>query len=128
MAMPMIGTAPAIAAPTYIAPIVVPASGQSVIDVQYRQRRHYRSPRRSYRPRRHYRSRRGDAAAAALLGGLAAGAIIGGALASPPATRRAHRHDAHIEWCLARYRSYDVYSDTFQPYHGPRRPCLSPYR
>lgn len=34
----------------------------------------------------------------------------------------------HVDWCLARYRSYDPRSDTFQPYHGPRRVCLSPYR
>ena len=35
--------------------------------------------------------------------------------------------NAHADWCFARYRSYDAYSDTYQPYHGPRRPCLSPY-
>ena len=35
---------------------------------------------------------------------------------------------AHVEWCLVRYRSYDAHSDTWQPYHGPRRFCLSPYR
>ena len=35
---------------------------------------------------------------------------------------------AHVEWCAARYRSYDVRTDTYQPYHGPRRHCRSPYR
>jgi hypothetical protein len=34
----------------------------------------------------------------------------------------------HVEWCAARYRSYDVRTDTWQPYHGPRRHCRSPYR
>jgi BA14K-like protein len=35
---------------------------------------------------------------------------------------------AHVVWCEQRYRSYDVRSDTFQPYNGPRRLCNSPYR
>ena len=38
------------------------------------------------------------------------------------------RVPAHAEWCAARYRSYDVRTDTYQPYHGPRRVCRSPYR
>ncbi len=33
----------------------------------------------------------------------------------------------HVRWCQARYRSYDAYSNTFQPNRGPRRPCVSPY-
>lgn len=39
-----------------------------------------------------------------------------------------HRSAAHVDWCAARYRSYDVRTDTYQPYHGPRRYCWSPYR
>jgi hypothetical protein len=35
---------------------------------------------------------------------------------------------AHVSWCAARYRSYRAWDDTFQPYNGPRRPCISPYR
>jgi len=35
---------------------------------------------------------------------------------------------AHADWCAARYRSYDAWTDTYQPYHGPRRYCRSPYR
>ena len=34
---------------------------------------------------------------------------------------------AHVRWCLNRYRSYDVRTDTFQPNRGPRRYCVSPY-
>ena len=34
---------------------------------------------------------------------------------------------AHRQWCRARYRSYRPRDNTFQPYHGPRRPCVSPY-
>lgn len=37
------------------------------------------------------------------------------------------RTDAHEEWCAARYRSYDVQTDTYQPNHGPRRQCRSPF-
>lgn len=30
---------------------------------------------------------------------------------------------AHARYCAARYRSYDPYSNTYQPYNGPRRIC-----
>lgn len=33
----------------------------------------------------------------------------------------------HARWCQSRYRSYDAYSDTFQPNRGPRQRCASPY-
>lgn len=33
----------------------------------------------------------------------------------------------HVRWCQGRYRSYDPRTNTFQPYHGPRRICVSPY-
>lgn len=42
--------------------------------------------------------------------------------------RRVYRGgDAHVRWCYARYRSYRASDNTFQPYHGPRRQCRSPY-
>lgn len=34
---------------------------------------------------------------------------------------------AHVRWCYNRYRSYRAWDNTFQPYHGPRRLCWSPY-
>lgn len=34
---------------------------------------------------------------------------------------------SHVEWCYARYRSYRAWDNTFQPYHGPRKQCWSPY-
>ncbi|MEP9390377.1 BA14K family protein [Mesorhizobium sp. KR9-304] len=34
---------------------------------------------------------------------------------------------SHVDWCAQRYRSYDVRTDTFQPYHGSRRICRSPF-
>ena len=51
---------------------------------------------------------------------------------SQPVVRLVPRYQVvvagHVEWCAARYQSYDVRSDTYQPYHGPRRHCRSPYR
>ena len=34
---------------------------------------------------------------------------------------------SHEEWCYNRYRSYRDWDNTFQPYHGPRRQCHSPF-
>ncbi len=34
----------------------------------------------------------------------------------------------HAAWCAERYRSYDVRTDSWQPYHGSRRLCRSPFR
>lgn len=49
-----------------------------------------------------------------------------------PKRRTAHRqvyagNNRHLAWCYGRYRSYRLTDNTFQPYHGPRRECLSPY-
>jgi hypothetical protein len=60
------------------------------------------------------------------------GAIIGGALANQPRVvapspmpgRMTH---AHIRWCQDRYISYRLSDNSFQPYNGPRRACVSPY-
>ncbi|MDQ0456377.1 BA14K family protein [Rhizobium paknamense] len=82
---------------------------------------------RYYRDRYYRRHHHGNAGA--IIGGFAAGAIIGGALASQP--RYAPRYtggNAHVSWCANRYRSYRAYDNTFQPYNGPRQQCISPYR
>lgn len=50
------------------------------------------------------------------------GAIVGSA-----AARSGNSNNAHVDWCYDHYRSYRVYDNTFQPYHGPRRQCYSPY-
>jgi GH18 family chitinase len=41
--------------------------------------------------------------------------------------QRNYTNNAHVNWCYNRYRSYRAYDNTFQPYHGPRRQCISPY-
>ena len=35
--------------------------------------------------------------------------------------------DAHTQWCLARYRSYNPANNTFVSYSGEIRECVSPY-
>lgn len=45
----------------------------------------------------------------------------------PPATRPTYLN-RHVQWCLNRYRSYNVRTDTFVGYDGIRRRCRSPYR
>lgn len=56
-------------------------------------------------------------------------AIIGGMAAqqAPRPRLGVAMPPSHVRWCQARYRSYDPYSDTFQPYRGPRQRCISPY-
>ncbi|MCY6379999.1 BA14K family protein [Hoeflea prorocentri] len=45
-----------------------------------------------------------------------------------PAPRpRYYGSRAHVNYCFRKYRSYRISDNTFQPYHGPRRPCRSPY-
>lgn len=61
------------------------------------------------------------------LAAFAAGAIIGGAIVSSPPPRAGGINPRHYQWCANRYRSYDSYSNTFQPYNGPRQRCYSPY-
>jgi hypothetical protein len=57
-------------------------------------------------------------------GAFAAGVIIGSALADRPvyaSPRRLSR--SHVEYCMAKYRSYRISDDTYQPLNGPRRRC-----
>ncbi len=86
----------------------------------------YRHHRRYYGGYRGYDDNFGGA-----FGGLAAGAIIGGMLAQPRyygGERRYYRTGgSHADWCSARYRSYRAYDNTYQPYNGGRRQCISPY-
>ncbi|MYZ47169.1 BA14K family protein [Propylenella binzhouense] len=63
----------------------------------------------------------GDAAAAALFG-LAAGAILGAA-ASSAANSSNSAAQAHVDACQARYRSYDVSTDSYLGNDGLRHRC-----
>lgn len=58
------------------------------------------------------------------------GAIIGGAVANQPrviAPAPGRLSQAHYRWCQDRYISYRLSDNTFQPYSGPRRACVSPF-
>ncbi len=35
--------------------------------------------------------------------------------------------DAHVRWCYARWRSYRISDNTYQPLYGDRRECVSPH-
>lgn len=75
--------------------------------------------------------------AGGLILGLGAGSYYGNSYYDPYyapdyyAPRRTYRvyrgGNAHVRWCYNRYRSYRAYDNTFQPYHGPRRQCRSPF-
>lgn len=54
---------------------------------------------------------------------FALGAIISGGMA-PPVFSGGSRH---VDWCYDRYRSYRHWDNTFQPYYGSRRQCISPF-
>jgi hypothetical protein len=104
---------PAVAAPMMAAGGAALTAGTTlpVETVQYRRwHRGYRH--HGWHHRRHYGS------GAAVLGGLAAGAIIGGAIANS----RAQANDA-VAYCAQRYRSYDPALGSYLGYDGNRHPC-----
>ena len=77
------------------------------------------------RPYGYYRRDYGGAAAAGVAG-LAAGALIGGAIASqqaPVAPAYGAADPNTVAYCSQRYRSYDPASGTYLGYDGLRRPC-----
>ena len=110
---PLISLQPAAAAPMMSAAggKTLSAWTQPVEQVQYR--RWHRGPRHGWHHRRHYGS------GAAALGGLAAGAIIGGAIANS----QARANNDAVAYCSQRYRSYDPASGTYLGYDGDRHPC-----
>ncbi|NTJ41522.1 BA14K family protein [Agrobacterium larrymoorei] len=138
---------PAQAMPVTVAP-AVPQADNGVVNVQYwRDRGYYGRDYgggwyRGHRGYRDYRPgyRRHNNGYWFPLAAFATGAIVGGALSQPrevyrprPVYReyrpvvRGGVSQSHVNWCYGRYRSYDAYSNTFQPYNGPRRTCYSPY-
>jgi hypothetical protein len=62
---------------------------------------------------------------------IAIGAIVLGTMLYNQNQKRNYQGNysgnAHVNWCYNRYRSYRAYDNTFQPYRGRRRQCISPY-
>lgn len=114
VALPMAG--PSLASPLLSKSGLTTAATSVVTDVRWRGgwRRHGHYGHDGWR---HGYYRRGPGWGPAL-GGLAAGAIIGGAIANSNA--RAADGDAY---CANRYRSYDPASGTYLGYDGNRHAC-----
>lgn len=75
---------------------------------------------------RHRGYNRGYNNGGALLGGLAAGAIIGGALAAQPRyydRGYGYTDGRDVQYCMSRFKSYDVNSGTYLGYDGNRHAC-----
>ena len=55
---------------------------------------------------------------------------LGAAAVTAPyyaAPRPSYGGDAHVQWCLDRYRSYNPRTDTYRGYDGYDHRCISPY-
>jgi hypothetical protein len=116
---------PASALTLQVDPAVASANGKlTVTDVQYRR---YRNG-GYYGGGRYYgRGWNNGAAVGAGIAGLAAGAIIGGAIANSQQPTYyegvpAVGGDA-VSYCMQRFRSYDPASGTYLGYDGMRHPC-----
>ncbi|MBB4040961.1 anti-sigma factor RsiW [Microvirga flocculans] len=92
-------------------------------------RRGYYGHRPYYPPPRHYYRRDNGAAVAAGVAGLAAGALIAGAIASqaqaqPAAPPPPGTVDPQLAaYCARKYRSYDPVTGTFLAHNGMRYVC-----
>lgn len=107
-ALMSVACTPALAAP--MSPASIKQDTQ-IQQVQYRNWHGHRGHRHGGWRGHHYGS------GAAALGGLAAGAMIGGAIANSRAQADANAY------CSQRYRSYDPASGTYLGYDGMRHPC-----
>jgi len=128
--------AAALAAPLSFtaAPAVAQSMSIEIGDPGYRARRgfhrrgdwYYYNGYRGFRDRRpgyRYHSGYWFPPAAFALGAITGSIIAGEAQRRPSVSYT----NAHEEWCYDRYRSYRSSDNTFQPYNGPRRQCVSPY-
>lgn len=69
----------------------------------------------------------GSAIVGAIVGGVIVNQLHSGQQQSAPAHSGGYLSHSHIDWCHNRWRSYRVTDNSYQPYNGPRRVCVSPY-
>jgi hypothetical protein len=105
---------PATSAPLMAQSNMSKAAPSSIETVQYYYRRGYYGPGYGYGY--------GYGNGAALIGGLAAGAIVGGAIAAGQANAAAAAQQ-NVAYCAQRFRSYDPASGTYLGTDGYRHPC-----
>lgn len=79
------------------------------------------------RPRPVERQSRGPDLPSALLGAIVGGIIVNQYQSGSRAQAPVGLSQRHIDWCRDRWRSYRVSDNSYQPYQGPRRVCVSPY-
>lgn len=84
-----------------------------ITNVRWRGHHHHGWGRHGHWHHRHYGYGWGPA-----IGGLAAGAIIGSAIANSNAAA-----GNAVSYCMNRFKSYDPASGTYQGYDGIRHPC-----
>lgn len=60
-------------------------------------------------------------------GKVAIGIAVGKAIVHAPKVVVSGLPATHIAWCQGRYKSYQAWNNTFNPGHGGRKQCRSPY-
>lgn len=80
-----------------------------------------------YKYRRHHRRHWNDD-----YWGVAPGFYLGLGVPSYRYYNEPHRvyrrtSSAHVDWCERRWKSYHAWDNTYQPKHGKRRQCISPF-
>jgi len=131
--MALVGTAmlapalPASAAPAQSRPL--PQIDQAYPNESYAQ--YYRRGYRPYYRDRYYYRRDNGAAVAAGVAGVAAGALIAGAIANQAQARPAPPPPGTVDpqlaaYCARKYRSYDPATGTFLSTNGMRYVCTYP--
>lgn len=125
--------APVAAAPVMMQkPGVQISGGIDVVQIRHNKRGFYRQQQRGFynghpgyrQPRPGYRRYNGFWFPPAA---FSFGVIIGGSNRNGSHVRPGYTNPQHVRWCSNKYRSYRQRDNSFQPYHGPRRECRSPY-
>ena len=117
--------APVAAAPVMMQKPSVQIAGETnVVQIRHQNQGFYNGHRGFRQKRRGYRQHNGFWFPPAA---FSFGVIIGGGQRGSSHVRPGYTNPQHVRWCNNKYRSYRQRDNSFQPYHGPRRECRSPY-